>query len=177
MNPSEDVLFLVLSSHGAVNENNTPIGDLVLDNPPLDLHDIDPDWLRQTLDASGIRWRVIVVSSCYSGTFIDKLSSPTTTIITASRADRASFGCTNDANLTYFGRAFFAEGLREQTNFMDAFEHAKLRVSEREALMGFEPSEPQMALGSLMKTALPEFEKALFTQDTVVVTAEDENTK
>ena len=28
--------------------------------------------------------------------------------------------------------------------------------------MGFEPSEPQMAVGSLMETALPAFEQVLF---------------
>lgn len=162
MNADEDVLFLTISSHGAVNENGQILGDLVLDNPPLDLADIDPKWLKETLDASGIRWRVIVLSSCYSGTFIDALSSPTTMVITASRADRASFGCSNDADLSYFGRAFFAESLREQNSLESAYTQAAKRIREREALMGFEPSEPQMFMGSLMKTALPEFEKVLF---------------
>jgi hypothetical protein len=31
-------------------------------------------------------------------------------------------------------------------------------------MMGFEPSEPQMVVGSLMKTALPAFEQVLFDQ-------------
>ncbi|MDO4700934.1 MAG: C13 family peptidase [Moraxella sp.] len=162
MNADEDVLFLTLSSHGAVDENDRIVGDLVMQNPPLELEDIDPEWLRQTLDASGIRWRVIVVSACYSGGFIEKLASATTAIITASRADRASFGCTNDADLTYFGRAFFAQSLRENTSFERAFAQTVRRVGEREALMGFTPSEPQINVGSLMKTALPQLEKALF---------------
>lgn len=167
MNADEDVLFLTLSSHGAVDENGQIIGDLVVDNPPLELENIDPNWLRQTLDASGIRWRVIVISACYSGTFIDKLASPTTAIITASRADRASFGCSADADLSYFGRAFFAQSLRESTSFERAFEQTQRRVSEREALMGFEPSEPQMNVGSLMKTALPQLEQVLFQNQSV----------
>lgn len=171
MNPAEDVLFLTISSHGAVSERGEILGDLVLDNPPIELDDIDPDWLRQTLDASGIRWRVIVLSACYSGTFIDKLSTPTTTIITASRADRASFGCSDDTDLTYFGRAFFAEALRDSTSIEDAFTQATKRIGEREALMGFTPSEPQMVSGTLMTKALPEFEKALFTQDDVSLSA------
>lgn len=162
MNVDEDVLFLVLSSHGAVDESGHILGDLVMTNPPLVLDDIDPVWLRGALDASGIRWRVIVVSSCYSGTFIRALSSPTTIIITASRADRASFGCSNDADMSYFGRAFFAESLREKNTLADAFNQARRRVGEREALMGFEPSEPQMEVGAMMQLALPELEKALF---------------
>ncbi len=165
MNVGEDVLFLTLTSHGVVDETGTPTQELALENPPLALPDIDPKWLKQTLDASGIRWRVIVVSSCYSGAFIEELSSPTTVIITASRADRASFGCSNDADLTYFGRAFFAESMRQERTFAKAFTQASRRVAEREALMGFEPSEPQMVVGDLMKTALPEFEKVLFGYD------------
>lgn len=162
MNVDEDVLFLALSSHGAVDESGSILGDLVITNPPLVFDDIDPVWLRGALDASGIRWRVIVVSSCYSGSFIQALSSPTTVVITASRADRASFGCTDDADMSYFGRAFFAEGLREQNTLIGAFNQAYRRVNEREALMGFEPSEPQIAMGEMMQLALPELEKALF---------------
>lgn len=171
MNADEDVLFLTLSSHGALNEEGQILGDLVIDNPPLDLDDIDPVWLRETLDASGIRWRVIVISSCYSGVFIEALSSPTTLIITAAAADKASFGCSHDADLTYFGRAFFAESLREKNTFESAYAHASKRVGEREALMGFTPSNPQMSIGSLMKTALPELEKALFDNSQEPVSA------
>ena len=155
MNADEDVLLLTLSSHGTTNI-------VQLANPPLEMDDLDATWLRQALDASGIRWRVIVVSACYSGSFIDELQSPTTVVITASAADKMSFGCTNSAEMTYFGQAFFAESLRENTSFAAAFKDASLRVREREGFMGFEPSNPQMVVGSLIKTALPAFEKVLF---------------
>jgi len=155
MNADEDVLFLTLSSHG-----NQDI--LQLANPPLAMENLDATWLREALDASGIRWRVIVVSACYSGSFIDELASPTTVVITASAADKASFGCTNSAEMTYFGQAFFAESLRGNTSFESAFKEARIRVDERERSMGFESSEPQMVIGSLMETALPAFEQVLF---------------
>ena len=157
MNADEDVLFLTLSSHGDENV-------IQLANPPLAMDNLDATWLREALDASGIRWRVIVVSACYSGSFIDELASPTTVIITASAADKMSFGCTNSAEMTYFGQAFFAESLRENTSFSDTFKDAAYRVQERELYMGFEPSEPQMVIGSLMETALPAFEQVLFTK-------------
>ena len=157
MNADEDVLFLTLSSHGDENV-------IQLANPPLAMDNLDATWLREALDASGIRWRVIVVSACYSGSFINELASPTTVIITASAADKMSFGCTNSAEMTYFGQAFFAESLRENTSFSDAFKDAAYRVQERELYMGFEPSEPQMVIGSLMETALPAFEQVLFTK-------------
>ena len=82
MNADEDVLFLTLSSHG--NENI-----IQLANPPLAMENLDAAWLREALDASGIRWRVIVVSACYSGSFIDELASPTTVVITATAEDKA----------------------------------------------------------------------------------------
>lgn len=155
MNADEDVLFLTLSSHGDQ--------DIIqLSNPPLAMENLEAAWLREALDASGIRWRVIVISACYSGSFIDELTSPTTVIITASAADKMSFGCTNTAEMTYFGQAFFSESLRENTSFATAFKDATYKVQERELYMGFEPSEPQMVVGSLMKTALPAFEQALF---------------
>lgn len=157
MNPDEDVLFLVLSSHGAE--------DVVqMENPPLDLENIDPAWLKQTLDNAGIKWRVLVVSACYSGSFIDELQSPTTLIITASAKDKSSFGCSNEADYTYFGQAFFAESLRHTTHFADAFNEAKQSIAKREADMHFEPSNPQFVVGSLMQNALPAFEKALIPQ-------------
>lgn len=155
MDADEDVLLLTLSSHGDQNF-------IHLSNPPLEMENLDAAWLREALDASGIRWRVIVVSACYSGSFIDELASPTTVVITASAADKMSFGCTNTAEMTYFGQAFFAESLRKNTSFAAAFKDASLRVSERERFMGFEPSEPEMVVGSLMETALPAFEQVLF---------------
>lgn len=165
MNKEEDVLFLTLTSHGVVGHNLMPTGEIELANPPLLLQAIDGKWLRQALDESGIRWRVIVVSACYSGTFIESLSSPTTVVITASASNKASFGCAHDADLTYFGRAFFAESMRSEDSFDKAFSLATRRIAERESLKGLPASEPQMAVGELMKTALPEFEKILFGHD------------
>ncbi|MGO2340559.1 MAG: C13 family peptidase [Psychrobacter sp.] len=171
MDADEDVLFLTLSSHG--NENIVQLA-----NPPLAMDNLDASWLREALDDSGIRWRVIVVSACYSGSFIDELASPTTVVITASAADKASFGCTNTAEMTYFGQAFFAESLRDNTSFESAFKDARLRVSEKENVMGFEPSDPQMVIGSLMQTALPAFERVLFdkARPSVASITEDSNT-
>ena len=64
------------------------------------------------LDDAGIRNRVIVVSSCYSGTFVDALRDDDTLVMTASAKDRNSFGCSNEADFTYFGKAYFDEALR-----------------------------------------------------------------
>jgi hypothetical protein len=96
-------------------------------------------------------------------------------VITASATDKMSFGCTNTAEMTYFGQAFFAESLRENTSFAAAFKDASLRISEREGFMGFEPSEPQMVVGSLMETALPAFEQVLFDKTRPTVASITDN--
>lgn len=154
MNITEDVLFLSLTSHGDDKL-------LEMSNPPLELENVDAKWLRQSLDKSGIKWRVIVVSACYSGSFIEDLQSPTTLIITASAKDKASFGCTNEAEWTYFGNAFFNESLPKYQQFAPAFAEAIVNIGKRERTMGFEPSEPQYVIGEEMRKMLPEFEKTL----------------
>lgn len=155
MNRESDVLFLYMTSHGLPNV-------FEMENAPLDLTQVDPKWLKQTLDASGIRWRVIVIGSCYSGSFLPALQDDNTLIITASSADRQSFGCSNEADYTYFGRAFFDEAMREQSSFKGAFEQARTTVAKWESAQGFEPSEPQWSIGKNMELMLPQLEQRLF---------------
>ena len=114
------------------------------------------------MDKSGIRWKVIVISACYSGSFVPALQSPDTLIITASAADRTSFGCSNEADYTYFGRAFFDQAMRDQTSLKSAFGQASETVAKWESAQGFEPSEPQWVIGKNMEMMLPQLEQKLF---------------
>lgn len=155
MNRESDVLFLYMTSHGLPNQ-------FEMENAPIDLNDVDPKWLKETLDKAGIRWRVIVISACYSGSFVPALQDDNTLIITASAADRASFGCSNEADYTYFGRAFFDQAMREQTSVSAAFEQAKATVAQWESAQGFEASEPQWSIGKNMEFMLPQLEQRLF---------------
>jgi Peptidase C13 family. len=109
---------------------------------------------------------VIVISSCYSGSFIPALQNDNTLIITASAADRQSFGCSNEAEYTYFGRAFFDQAMREQTSIQAAFNETKATVAKWEAAQGFEPSEPQWSMGKNMALMLPQLEQRLFPPTT-----------
>jgi len=104
--------------------------------------------LKTMLDASGARYRVVIVSACYSGVFARALADPRTLVITAASADRSSFGCQDGAAWTYFGDAFYNQALRRQASLEDAFAEAKRLVTERERREGFEPSNPQIAGGA-----------------------------
>jgi hypothetical protein len=134
----EDLIFIYLTSHG------TSEHELVLDQPRMELADLPADELAAVLAPLKNRDKIIVISSCYSGGFIPALKDERTLVMTASRADRVSFGCSEEANFTYFGDALFAQALNQTDDLEQAFKLAKATVAERELADGFEASEPQI---------------------------------
>jgi hypothetical protein len=104
MNLEQDVLVLTLTSHGSRE-------GLEVANGKLPLLQLGPAELRQALDEAGIKWRVIVVSACYSGVFIEPLQTDATLIATASDSEHTSFGCDDDRDLTWFGEAFLKDAV------------------------------------------------------------------
>lgn len=143
----EDILFLFLTSHGRRNW-------LSVDFRPLRLKDLSARALRTMLDWSGIKWRVIVISACYSGSFVDDLANDNTLVMTAARHDRTSFGCAHENDFTYFGKAYFDEALRNTFSFTDAFETARKAIGKRETAEGLTPSLPQIAIGKAIAPRL-----------------------
>ncbi|PSS56884.1 C13 family peptidase [Pseudomonas sp. BBP2017] len=134
----EDLVFIYLTSHGSDEH------ELVLDLPRMQLADLPADALASALAPLKDRDKVIVISACYSGGFIDSLKDNRTLIMTAARADRVSFGCSDAADFTYFGDALFAQALNQTDDLRQAFDLASASIAEREAAEGFEASEPQI---------------------------------
>jgi Peptidase C13 family len=145
MNVDEDILFLHLTSHGTENP------EVVVRIGSLTLQQLTPGALADALAASGIRWRVILVSSCYSGGFMPALDDRNTVVITAASADRTSFGCSNDSEHTYFGEAYFRDALPASTDLIDAARKAIELVGKREAAEDLKPSHPQLYVGAAMR--------------------------
>jgi hypothetical protein len=151
----EDILFLYLTSHGAREINQTHA--LAASFWPLQVNDLSAEKLARLLDRSNIRWRIIIVSACYSGGFIDdQLKSPETLIITASALDKASFGCSPSYRYTHFAKAYFDEALRQNGAFIDAFHDAAKRIRQKEIEQGLEHSEPQIFIGKAIRQKLAE---------------------
>ncbi len=157
MDREEDVLFLFLTSHGSSKH------EFSLELWPLRFNELTPAVLRSILDESGITNRVIVVSACYSGGFVDQLKSDNTLVIAAAAPDKNSFGCSNENDWTYFGKAYFDEALRQTNSFVEAFESAKPVILARETKEKFEPSDPRMAIGEAIKPVLARLEQQLGT--------------
>jgi peptidase C13-like protein len=148
MDEGEDILFLFLTAHGS------PDHTLDVSLSPYRFEQVTPVKLRQLLDESGIRFRVIVVSACYSGGFVRTLASPDTMVITASSADRASFGCRNGRQWTDFGQAFFKEALPATGSFEGAFQRARDLIAQREKAAKLPASEPQIFVGDAIRERL-----------------------
>ena len=141
MDVNDDVAVLFVTSHGYQGSS------LAVEFGPLGLNDMDADDIRASFAQAGIRYRVIIVSACFSGGFIDGLTSPDSIVITASARDRSSFGCAEEREWTYFGQAFFAEAMMHTTSFVTAFDEAAAAIRARERRELKKPSEPQIWVG------------------------------
>jgi hypothetical protein len=89
-----------------------------------------------------------VISACYAGGFIEPLKDPDTVLITAAAADRTSFGCSDDRDLTYFGEAFYRDALPRATSLQDAFQLARAAIATREQAEHVTASDPQAYFGA-----------------------------
>lgn len=151
MDLDQDVLVLMLTSHGSRE-------GLAVVNGTLPLSQLSPSDLRNALDGAAIKWRVVIVSACYSGVFADALKGDDTLVISASDADHSSFGCDDQRELTYFGEAFLKDAVPTTKTLEEAFRKAAVLVRERETKEGKTPSNPQMSVGSHMREKLREVE-------------------
>lgn len=153
MDPEQDILLVFLTSHGSEDH------ELYVDLDPLPLSQIDIDDLQQALRTEpNLRWKVVIVSACYSGGFIDALRDDSTMVITASRGDRSSFGCGSDSKITWFGKAFFADALNKTTSFRKAFDMASADIRKWETTDEIEKrSEPQIVSNRRIEAKLDEW--------------------
>jgi hypothetical protein len=155
MDLASDVLFLVLSSHGSED------GKLVVQNGSLPLQPLRPAELAGALREAGIKWKVVVISACFSGGFIDALKDDYSIILTAAAPDRASFGCSDTRDLTYFGEALFRNALPDAPTLREAFARATEEIGIREQEEGIEPSRPQAFFGVAIEGQLAALRSSL----------------
>jgi hypothetical protein len=136
--------IVYFSSHGA------PQG-IVLGNTLL-----TPNTMAAIVDgACGERPTVVIVSACFSGVFVPVLKGDDRMIVTAARADRSSFGCTQDARYPYFDTCV-VQNLPDAGSFPKLADRVKACVAKREADTGATPpSEPQVFIGRNAVDRLP----------------------
>jgi hypothetical protein len=159
MNPEQDILFVYLSSHGTEDYK------LVLDQSGMSIRNLPAKSFAAALNKLPIRWKVVVVSACYAGGFVPELADENTLVITSAAADRNSFGCSDLADFSYFGEAFFKQGLAHGTDLVSAFEQAATRVAEREEAEGYIASQPQIHQPEPILVQLQKWREALPAAD------------
>ena len=140
MDAREDVLVLYLTSHGA------PLG-LVYNDADQGFGAIAPAKLFHSLRELGIENRLLLVSACYSGAFVPMLMADRTAIVTASAADRTSFGCRADSDWTFFGDALVNQALRKPQPLPVAAKEATALIATWEGRGKLDPSRPQVSVG------------------------------
>jgi hypothetical protein len=141
MDRREDVLVLYTTSHGA------PLG-IVYNDGDQGFGAISPTRLWTTLSQLGIGNRLLMISACYSGVFVPMLQSDTTAILTASSADRSSFGCQADNDWTFFGDALVNHALRRRQPLGQVAAAAQAEIAGWEKRGRLESSRPQVAIGA-----------------------------
>ena len=81
--------------------------------------------------------------------------------MTASSAERTSFGCSNEREWTYFGDALFNHALRSTRSLPEGFAKARSTISDWEKRDGVTQSEPQISIGSRIQPKLEELTRHL----------------
>ncbi|MBI1891112.1 MAG: hypothetical protein HYS18_10725 [Burkholderiales bacterium] len=163
MDRDEDILFIHMTSHGASD------GELAASFWPMTVEPLHPGELKKWLDEAGIRYRVISVSACYSGSWVTPLANESTLIMTAADADHTSYGCGSKSELTFFGRAMYDEQLRNVTlSFEDAHKTAREVIEQREKEAGKSDgySNPQLRAGATIRERLAALQMRLQNSST-----------
>ncbi|MGH8042938.1 MAG: C13 family peptidase [Rudaea sp.] len=155
MDRDTDILVLLLTSHGTQDHL------LYVNMNPLPLDQIAPEDLADIFAKTKIRYKVVVISACYSGGFIGALKDDSTMIVTAARSDRSSFGCGSNSDITDFGRAFFVDGLNHNATFTGAFTKARKLVDNWESRGHEDHSYPQLATTPRIEAQLALWRKAI----------------
>lgn len=148
MNPAEDVLIVYVTSHGSKDH------EISVRFPRFPLNPVDPRTLPDLFDELGIEWPAVIVSACYSGGFVPALEGSQSLVMTSAAADRTSFGCGDDSDLTYFARALVEEQLPRMRDLTEAFRRARARLESWEIEEGLTPSNPQLHIGAAMAERL-----------------------
>lgn len=140
MDRENDILFIYISSHGSKKHA------LSIKHDDIELADLEAQYFADALEQAKIRWKVIMISACYSGGLVPMLEDEHTFIMTASDAKSTSFGCSEDSEMTYFGKALFKKTLAQQPkmNFVEAFDRAKTLIGQWEKEQGSDSSNPQI---------------------------------
>ena len=137
----EDKVVVLLATHGNVDVLGINFANK---NYPY----IGSRWLGQALEGLGGKPTLVLLSACYSGSFVEPLSRPDRIILTAAARDRNSFGCEFHSTNTHFVDALLNQPSILNSSIVQLMEQARIDIVQRERKMNLSPpSSPQIAVG------------------------------
>ncbi len=130
-------LVVLVSTHGNVDVLSTNIANTYFS--PVRSRNLRA-WLNELGDTPS----TVILSACYSGSFLPIISEPHRIVLTAAAATRNSFGCAYGSENTYFISALFGEDFDPGKTWKANFDTALSTIEKREqALHVALPSNPQ----------------------------------
>lgn len=155
MDPKEDVLILFATAHGGADNG------LAYRDDGFGSGMVGPKRMADMLDGLGVRRRMVIVSACYSGIFVEPLANDHSVIVTAASATTTSFGCLATNDWTYFGDALINTALRKPVALDAAVKEAFDLIAGWEAKDTLFPSQPQVSVGAKAKAWLDPLESRM----------------
>ncbi|HJQ59638.1 MAG TPA: hypothetical protein VJ890_22210 [Vineibacter sp.] len=138
--PAGSGCFVFITSHGQRNEG------LYLKRARIMLAPAHLDFVVNR--GCGDRPTVVVTSGCYSGLYTDDpgMRRANRILLTAARADRTSFGCSNDYQFTFYDHCFL-DSLRRGEPWTAIAQRVRACVERRESQVDAIASFPQTFFG------------------------------
>lgn len=141
----QDKVIVLMSTHGNVNA-------LAINFSNKDYPHINARVLNQSLAALRGKPTLLLISACFSGSFVEPLSASNRVILTAAAKDRSSFGCQFHSTNTYFVDALLSQPSLLDRSITQLMELAKIDVDKRERKQNLSPSSlPQIFVGSAVR--------------------------
>jgi Peptidase C13 family len=107
---------------------------------------INPTMLNDWLVPLASKPSLLILSACYSGSFIDKLKAPNRTIMTSASATTQSFGCAYEDKNTYFIEALLKDKINPAESVNSWFARTSKTVLNKEIEKNVSsPSNSQLA--------------------------------
>jgi hypothetical protein len=142
----EDKIVVLISTHGNVDVLSVNFGAQHYPH-------VNAKVLNQWLTDLRGKPTVLILSACYSGSFLPALSSPGRVILTAAANDRTSFGCQFHSSNTYFVDALFNQPSLPDSTVEQLMAQAQVVIDKKERAQKLSPpSLPQISVGSVAKT-------------------------
>ncbi len=141
-----DVVIIYVSTHGAPGLLAREAYGQLLE--PATTAEV-AEWLAPL----GAQPTLLVLSACFSGSFIPALAADNRIIFAAARPDRTSFGCRAGAEHTVFGQALLDALATPAITLQTLVRRVDGDVADRERdLKVSHPSEPQLSVGPAVTT-------------------------